>query len=163
MKYSVQQIEQALKDGRSIQYVTSQNEQFSGRLNCCTNQVVFLKCLLKCFERNIWICTKIEGEETVEQKPHKHAELIKKWADGAIIQYKDWARGEWVTCTENKPTWNEQSEYRVKPMKFNKWKWVCKTSDNDLFITNDYYTELEVYKNFNVIQKIYSTMIEVEG
>jgi len=41
---------------------------------------------------------------------HKHAELIKKWADGAEIQvkYADWED------TEN-PSWNKEFEYRIKP------------------------------------------------
>jgi len=41
---------------------------------------------------------------------HKHAELIKKWADGAQIQvkYADWED------TEN-PSWNKEFEYRLKP------------------------------------------------
>jgi len=41
---------------------------------------------------------------------HKHAELIKKWADGAQIQvkYDDWE-------DTNSPQWNEEFEYRIKP------------------------------------------------
>jgi len=41
---------------------------------------------------------------------HKHAELIKKWADGAQIQvkYADWE-------DTNSPGWNEEFEYRIKP------------------------------------------------
>jgi hypothetical protein len=44
-------------------------------------------------------------------KPHKHAELIKAWADGAEIQFKD-KIGYWhdVIC----PKWDEE-EYRIKP------------------------------------------------
>lgn len=43
--------------------------------------------------------------------PHKHAELIKAWADGALIQGK--YNGVWVDCTRT-PVWN-LDEYRVKP------------------------------------------------
>lgn len=45
-------------------------------------------------------------------KPHKHAELIKAWADGAEIQVlvRD---GEWVKTPY--PEWNEDTEYRIKP------------------------------------------------
>lgn len=103
----------------------------------------------------------IEGEETVEQKPHKHAELIKKWADGAIIQYHI-DSDAWEDCSKNKPLWDENTRYRVKPVKVNKWRWVCESTNSQLFVTEDYYSELEAYKNFNVIQKIYSTMIEAE-
>ena len=51
------------------------------------------------------------------RKPHKHAELIKAWADGAEI--------EWVGATKYdgtklwsvvaNPPWNESHEYRIKP------------------------------------------------
>jgi hypothetical protein len=45
----------------------------------------------------------------------KHAELIKKWADGAEIQYRAVpGQGEW--CKE--PLyfiWEEFAEYRIKP------------------------------------------------
>ena len=47
-------------------------------------------------------------------KPHKHAEVIKAWADGASIEYFDSDDGEWVTL----PTlffWSEDCQYRIKP------------------------------------------------
>jgi hypothetical protein len=46
-------------------------------------------------------------------KPHKHAELIKAWADGATIEHshKNWEG--WVTI--NHPTWDDEIEYRIKP------------------------------------------------
>lgn len=47
-------------------------------------------------------------------KPHKHAELIKAWADGAEIQYKSIPDGEWVDDAD--PTWNaEVFDFRIKP------------------------------------------------
>lgn len=44
--------------------------------------------------------------------PHKHAELIKAWADGAEIQLKLNA-GKWGDCVD--PYWNPELEYRIKP------------------------------------------------
>jgi hypothetical protein len=44
--------------------------------------------------------------------PHKHAELIKAWADGAEIQLKLNAV-QWGDCVD--PYWNPDIEYRVKP------------------------------------------------
>lgn len=50
-------------------------------------------------------------------KPHKHAELIKAWADGAEIQdrykfgYRYWT--DWADNDE--PTWQFDHEYRIKP------------------------------------------------
>ena len=45
--------------------------------------------------------------------PHKHAALIKAWADGAIIQILWNHPEEWKDCDE--PTWLENSYYRIKP------------------------------------------------
>lgn len=46
-------------------------------------------------------------------KPHKHAECIKAWADGADIEFRyeechAWEKSE---C----PTWNKYIQYRIKP------------------------------------------------
>lgn len=47
--------------------------------------------------------------------PHKHAELIKAWADGAKIEMKV-VSGKWVGYEDREcPTWNELYEYRIKP------------------------------------------------
>lgn len=45
----------------------------------------------------------------------KHAELIKKWAEGATIQCKDRITHEWVTVQN--PGWYEYEQYRIKPEK----------------------------------------------
>lgn len=45
-------------------------------------------------------------------KPRPHADLIKAWADGAEIEYKN-SYGAWVTV-KNTPTWLENGEYRIK-------------------------------------------------
>lgn len=47
--------------------------------------------------------------------PHKHADLIKAWADGVEIQgrYKE---DPWFTyTTEITPEWKNNIEYRIKP------------------------------------------------
>ena len=45
-------------------------------------------------------------------KPHKHAEVIKAWADGAQIQWK--FKGDWVDI--QRPNWHEEEfEFRIKP------------------------------------------------
>jgi len=43
-------------------------------------------------------------------KPHKHAELIKAWADGAEIE--EFNNFRW--CDSTFPTWHEHIEYRIK-------------------------------------------------
>ena len=44
-------------------------------------------------------------------KPHRHAQLIKAWADGAQIEYWDF-KGDWVEVSN--PCW-EMEMYRIKP------------------------------------------------
>ena len=54
-------------------------------------------------------------------KPHKHAELIKAWADGAEIQVKN-DDGVW---RDAEPLWCDYKEYRIKPAeKVVRWLWV---------------------------------------
>ena len=51
-------------------------------------------------------------------KPHIHAELIKAWADGAIIERAVYGAlsGELLRWEEQKhPYWVEDATYRVKP------------------------------------------------
>ena len=45
-------------------------------------------------------------------KPHKHAELIKAWADGAKIEVF-YSEDEWEEIAN--PTWNPDAKYRIKP------------------------------------------------
>lgn len=45
----------------------------------------------------------------------KHAELIKLWADGALIQWFDAQRNVWKDCHNNLPIWTPRFNYRVKP------------------------------------------------
>ena len=42
---------------------------------------------------------------------HKHAEVIKAWADGASIEFK--SKNGWSLC--NDPGWDVNLEYRVAP------------------------------------------------
>jgi hypothetical protein len=44
-------------------------------------------------------------------KPHKHAEIIKAWADGAEIEFFE--HGKWNTKKHD--FWSERYEYRIKP------------------------------------------------
>lgn len=46
-------------------------------------------------------------------KPHKHAECIKAWADGAQIQFFNY--GYWHDVDTNEPRWYDNTEYRIKP------------------------------------------------
>lgn len=48
-------------------------------------------------------------------KPHKHAELIKAWADGALIEYWSKTTKQWTDVEAVNPYWRETTEYRIKP------------------------------------------------
>ena len=45
-------------------------------------------------------------------KPHKHAALIKAWADGAEIEYR--LDETWPWSTTNNPNWDYAGEFRIK-------------------------------------------------
>ena len=48
-------------------------------------------------------------------KPHKHAELIKAWADGAEIEWKSKVTNEWRLFDNETDAWIHDYEYRIKP------------------------------------------------
>lgn len=49
-------------------------------------------------------------------KAHKHAEVIKAWADGHAIQYRnEITNPSWTDMPTCSPMWHEHVEYRVKP------------------------------------------------
>jgi hypothetical protein len=73
-------------------------------------------------------------------KPHKHAELIKAWADGAEIQYNHWGSA-WKDSTS--PTWDKNFQYRIKPEEKQpvvRWLWASKIGREwrclDTFLTD---------------------------
>lgn len=47
--------------------------------------------------------------------PHKHAALIKEWADGLTVQFRCTPYVEWVDISSGTPGWYPEWEYRVKP------------------------------------------------
>jgi len=63
--------------------------------------------------------------------PHVHADIIKAWADGAIIQYWRAPYG-WGDTSGNDPAWCPDAKYRVKPE-----------------IKPDYTDTASVYRNLN--------------
>ncbi len=53
-----------------------------------------------------------------KKQPHKHAELIKAWADGAEIQYFSNVSDEWENYflgEDVPPLWYPNTQYRIKP------------------------------------------------
>ena len=48
-------------------------------------------------------------------EPHVHAELIKAWADGAVIHYESDMSGCWET-TNGDPSFSPGDKYRISPI-----------------------------------------------
>jgi hypothetical protein len=64
-----------------------------------------------------------------EKTPHRHAAVIKQWADGATIQVRQ-PREEWQDMhIDSAPSWLLHLEYRVKPevVRYKRylWKWAA--------------------------------------
>lgn len=98
---------------------------------------------VRCFKENVWrvyTCTarnppvnetlnscewrivmpKIINEPkpvTAVKQPHKHAAIIKAWADGAQIQCKGDPRDRDYWLDTQNPFFNQDYEYRIKPEK----------------------------------------------
>lgn len=52
-------------------------------------------------------------------KSHKHAALIKQWADGAEIEFFNSTTQKWLPCPV--PSWEEDLTYRIKPQKLDRF------------------------------------------
>lgn len=86
-------------------------------------------------------------------KPHKHAELIKAWADGAEIQYRRNAQDDWKSLQN--PEWNGLVEYRIKPAeKVVRWQWITVCEGSKPQISRSFFTEQEVSNGFQLGVKI---------
>ena len=65
----------------------------------------------------VFVCFCINFDEGIfemTKKPHKHAELIKAWADGAEIEYRDGQKNPWRSMPVH-GDWEDFFEYRIKP------------------------------------------------
>lgn len=58
--------------------------------------------------------SKSDQSSNYPKPPHPHAELIKAWADGALIEVYDSISLKWVNI--NNPNWETHSRYRIKPI-----------------------------------------------
>ena len=70
--------------------------------------------------------------------PHKHAVVIKAWADGAKIQWRQpLSLDHWFDTDD--PRWNTDIEYRVKPatIKFRNYLARRKASDHTYIAVAD--------------------------
>jgi hypothetical protein len=76
---------------------------------------------------------------------HKHADLIKQWADGAQIQWFHDHYGIWQDIVSS-PYWMDGVQYRIKPEEKQpvvRWKWAYK-ADNSWVEMTRFMSESEV-------------------
>jgi hypothetical protein len=84
-------------------------------------------------------------------KPHKHAELIKAWADGHTIEMFT-ADGCWMEVTH--PSWMRDMEYRIR--KEPKKDWIGLTYEDMIKVWND------TYKGGDVLPTTFALAIEAK-
>lgn len=92
-------------------------------------------------------------------KPHKHAELIKAWADGAEIQYKFDDSDFWEDVQN--PTWIDEFQYRIKPEEEKpvvRWLWA----DKNGFVTQNLYSEDEWKLNLDKYESLKYHTVKLE-
>lgn len=95
-------------------------------------------------------------------QPHKHAELIKAWADGAEIQVRvptyETQTAYWQDTPT--PTWGYDCDYRIKPktIKYRIYMWK---SSNGVIHVNTAYPDEQV-DNLNTFIKWLGDWQEVE-
>ena len=91
---------------------------------------------------------------------HKHAELIKLWADGAQIQCNNPDRAgcnQWEDQAD--PSWYDFCEYRIKPEEKEsvvRWMWAWEEHKlwcmSDTFMTEEEAKELEIESRIRYIK-----------
>lgn len=92
-------------------------------------------------------------------KPHKHAELIKQWADGHQIECRHIESNLWVPASE--PSWFHDFEYRIKPEEKKpvvRWLWA----DKNGFVTQNLYSEDEWKHNVDKYETLKYHTIKLE-
>lgn len=80
------------------------------------------------------------------KKPHKHADLIKAWADGAIIEALQ-HDGSWSVC--NYPDWSESVTFRVVKERIVRWQWVTMYMSKFPQLSRCFYSESEAVNAFD--------------
>ncbi len=63
---------------------------------------------------------------------HKHRDCIMAWASGLLIQMK--VQDEWVDI--DRPSWEEDVEYRVKPIGGTAWSMAMRNPDDSIQLAN---------------------------
>lgn len=89
---------------------------------------------------------------TNAKKPHVHAEVIKAWADGAVIEYcTGFGSSEWRELINGTPAWCEHMQYRVKPEPVVKYHGILQGTSGyeDMNHNTGYHSELSHVRSTN--------------
>lgn len=57
----------------------------------------------------------LADDYNLKRKPHVHADVIKAWADGAVVQARRRDTETWQDTLGNDPKWFDWMQYRIKP------------------------------------------------
>lgn len=88
-----------------------------------------------------------------ERKPHVHAELIKAWADGCVIEYYSGLHSKWFEISNHTPIWCPETKYRIKPEQTDLEKYgvekgdVWDASNGALIIVKSIHTKKETLES----------------
>jgi hypothetical protein len=99
-------------------------------------------------------------------KPHKHAEFIKAWADGAEIEYYSQELGCWQEIGDRCTSWNQYTQYRVKPEPVVKYHGIMQGTDGyeDMNHNTGYHAELSHVRhhgdNWKLIAIVKTTFVD---
>jgi hypothetical protein len=105
----------------------------------------------------------------MSKQPHKHAALIKAWADGAEIQVSYDEGKRWSDVLQESPRWDGPL-YRIKPKPLvKKYRFVYRTAGGTERISTHHYKDIGELMlitgcalSLPWYQRIDATMIEVE-
>lgn len=82
--------------------------------------------------------------------PHKHAVVIKAWADGANIEFRSSPECTWRDLRLENPSWLTTTEYRVKPKPdFMKYAHVDGFSGHQCCCKSEQHKEVNVLYTFD--------------
>ena len=93
-------------------------------------------------------------------KPHKWANEIKAWADGAVIEFRsiELTNGEWLLL--HRPNWYEDVEYRVQPLNKKYRVFLSKTGYTSTIDSWDEHSTVENVEKSDIFVKWLSDWVE---
>lgn len=103
-------------------------------------------------------------------KPHKHAAVIKAWADGAIVEFRANSNEDWQPVSDRQdinPQWYPDYEYRVKPKIVRKYLYAYQLITCSPAVSVHHYRDDAEFIRFNYrdlewFQRLDNSCVETE-